>query len=97
LRPSLESIMLRKSVGSMEGERPTCSGCERTPLVGEFLHEIESGALLCGLCLRRLPEQERVPLSSRRVHAGERTLQVAPADARARPVHQDPPSSARAA
>lgn len=76
MRLSLESIMLRKSVGSMEVERPTCSRCERTPLVGEFLHEIESGPLLCGLCLSELPEAERSLLSSRRLHAGERGLQV---------------------
>jgi hypothetical protein len=80
VRPSLESIMLRKSVGSMEVERLTCSGCERTPLVGEFLHEIESGALVCGLCLRELPEAERAPRSSRRLHAGERGLRVVRAD-----------------
>lgn len=77
--PNLESIMLRKSVGSMEVERPMCSGCERTPLVGEFLHEVGSGGLLCGLCLRELPEEQRAPLNSQRLHAGERGIRVQPA------------------
>lgn len=73
--------MLRKSVGSMEVDRPMCSACERTPLVGEFLHEVDPGGLLCGLCLRQLPEEQRAPLSSHRLHAGERGLRVVRAGA----------------
>jgi hypothetical protein len=77
MKPNLQSIMLRKSIGSMKGHRATCSGCGRTPLVGEFLHRLASDELLCGLCLGRLPEPERAPLSSERVRAGERSLAVA--------------------
>ena len=70
--------MLRKSIGSMEDHRSTCSGCERTPLVGEYLHRLESGTLLCGLCLARLPDADRVTVASERVHAAERGLPVTP-------------------
>lgn len=77
MSPDLESIMLRKSIGSMEGDRPTCSRCERTPLVGEFMHRLESDVLLCGLCLSGLPDADRPPVVSERVHAGERSLPVA--------------------
>lgn len=78
MKPSLEAIMLRKSIGSMESDRCTCARCGRTPLPGEFLHRLESERRICGLCLARLPEVERVPLESIRMHAGERTLAVAP-------------------
>jgi hypothetical protein len=78
VEPSLESVMLRNSVGSMESHRPTCSGCGRTPLVGEFLHRLEPERLLCGLCLAQLPESDRLAIASERIHAGERGLRVAP-------------------
>jgi hypothetical protein len=78
MRPSLEEIMLRKSIGSMESDRTTCSGCGRTPLPGEFLHRLESSERLCGLCLAEVPDGDRVPRRSERVGAAERGLSVAP-------------------
>lgn len=77
MKLSLESIMLRKSVGSMEQHRPTCASCGRTPLVGEFIYRLDAHAL-CGLCVTSLPDADRVPLASERVHAGERSLPVGP-------------------
>jgi hypothetical protein len=78
MEPSLESVMLRNSVGSMESHRPTCSGCGRTPLVGEYLHRLEAERFLCGLCLAQVPEADRIPVASERLHAGERSIAVAP-------------------
>lgn len=77
MKPDLESIMLQKSIGSMESDRPTCSRCRRTPLVGEFLHRLGSGKLLCGLCLAGLPEPDQDSVRSERVHAAERSIPVA--------------------
>lgn len=76
MKPNLESIMLQKSIGSMESDRPTCSRCRRTPLVGEFLHRLESGRRLCGLCLAGLPDADRPSVRSERVHAAERSIPV---------------------
>ncbi len=76
MKPSIESLMLRKGIGSMERDRSRCSACGRTPLVGEFLHQIGSGDPICGLCLSELPEPERASLSAQWVRAGERTLAV---------------------
>lgn len=77
MKPDLESIMLRKSIGSMESDRPICSRCRRTPLVGEFLHRLESGRRLCGLCLAGLPDVDPAPVTSERVQAAERSIAVA--------------------
>ena len=74
----LESMMLRNSVGSMETARSTCSHCRRTPLTGERMHRLASEELVCDLCLSGLPEEERTPLSSERMRAGERRIAVAP-------------------
>ena len=79
----------------MEHERATCSGCHRTPLVGEYLHRLATGSFLCGLCLRRLPEAERAAESSERMHAGERSLRVSRAESG--PGRRARESSARAA
>ena len=76
--PDLAAILLRKSVGSLDSNRTTCSTCRRTPLVGERLHEMESGRMLCELCVAALPEKSRKSVRSERVHAGERQLAVAP-------------------
>lgn len=78
MKPSLESIMLRKSIGSMADDRATCARCARTPLVGEIMHRLEQGRFVCGLCLKELPHAEREPLRSERMPAGERSLRVAP-------------------
>jgi hypothetical protein len=74
----LASMILRTSLGALGQHSSTCSECHRTPLAGELLHVFESGDELCSLCLAGLPEPERVPLRSERVHAGERRLAVVP-------------------
>lgn len=78
MRQTFESIMLKKSIGSMRGHRSTCSRCRRTPLAGEYLHRLESGSNVCGLCLSALPVDDRAAVSSERVHAAERALAVEP-------------------
>jgi hypothetical protein len=72
----LASMLLRKSVGSMVSGRSRCSSCERTPLAGELLHELDSGSTMCDLCLAQLPEAERRVVRSERMRAGERHLAV---------------------
>jgi len=71
-------MILRSSLGALGHDRSSCSGCRRTPVAGELLHHFDSGQTLCSLCLGDLPEQERVPVHSERVHAGERRLSVMP-------------------
>lgn len=74
----LASIILRSSLGALGHHRSSCSKCRRTPLAGELLHVFGSGEKLCSLCLAELPEAERAPLHSERVHAAERRLSVIP-------------------
>jgi CRISPR/Cas system-associated protein Cas10 (large subunit of type III CRISPR-Cas system) len=76
--PDLASLLLRNSVRSVVSGRDGCSVCHRSPLVGEALHEMDSGHWLCDLCLAELPEEERRAVRSERVHASERHLPVAP-------------------
>ena len=76
--PDLASILLRKSVGTMRSDRPRCSGCRRSPLVGERLHEMDTGRVLCELCFVALPEDKRRAVRSEIVHASERQLLVVP-------------------
>ena len=76
--PDLANILLRRSVGSLDSGRVPCAGCRRTPLVGERMHEMDSGRVLCDLCLLELPEGDRHAIRTERVHAGERQLPVAP-------------------
>lgn len=47
-------------------------------MAGELMHVFESGKSLCTLCVGRLPEGERAPLRSERIHAAERPLDVVP-------------------
>jgi hypothetical protein len=71
----IASILLRKSVRSKRDDEPRCDDCRRTPLTGELMHVVADDRVLCSLCLKRLPEEERgVP--SRRVHASARPLAV---------------------
>ena len=42
------------------------------------MHELDSGRMVCDLCLAGLPEEHRVAVRSERVHASERRLEVAP-------------------
>ena len=76
--PELAAMFLRKSLGSVAGPRGRCSACQRTPLAGERLHEMDSGRLLCELCLAELPEADRRAVRSERVRASERRLPVEP-------------------
>jgi len=76
--PDLAGILLRKSARSLDSDRTRCATCHRTPLVGERLHEMDTGHLLCDLCVSSLPEGERRAVRSERVRATERHLAVAP-------------------
>ena len=71
-------MLLRRSLATVEAVDSPCAGCERTPLAGEHLHELESGRRLCELCFARLPEEGRVAVRSQRVSASERRLAVVP-------------------
>jgi hypothetical protein len=70
LRKSLQSL---DSLASGEGR---CSECRRFPLPGERLHELDTGRILCELCLGALPEKKRRPVRSERVRASDRPLAV---------------------
>jgi hypothetical protein len=74
----LASIILRHSLRAVENDRSSCSRCHRTPVAGELMHVFEAGHALCSLCLARLPEPERAPLRSERVHVADRRLAVVP-------------------
>jgi hypothetical protein len=74
----LASLILRRSLGALGTSRDSCAGCRRIPVAGELLHVFESGKTLCSLCLADLPEAERSPLRSERVHVGDRRLPVVP-------------------
>jgi len=74
----LASIILRRSIGALGHSRSSCASCRRTPVAGELMHVFESERLLCSLCLAHLPEGERAPLRSERVHVGERRIAVIP-------------------
>ena len=76
--PDLAAMLLRRSVDSLEGGASRCSGCERAPLAGERLHELEGAQLLCDLCFAKLPDERRAGVKSRRVGASERRLAVVP-------------------
>ena len=76
--PDLAGLLLRRSVGSLDSGRACCSRCRRTPLVGERLHEMETGRMMCDLCVTALPEGKRVSVRTERVHAADRHLTVAP-------------------
>ena len=77
--PELSGLLLRKSVGALTSNQECCSGCRRTPLPGERLHEMDTGRVLCELCLLALPEDKRrAAIGSQRVHASELRLTVVP-------------------
>ena len=76
--PDLTAMLLRRSLGAVTPPRERCTKCERTPLAGERLHEMDTGRLLCDLCLVSLPEDDRRAVRSERVHAGEVRLAVVP-------------------
>jgi hypothetical protein len=74
----LASLILRRSLGAVGHNRDTCSRCHRTPVAGELMHTFESDEVLCSLCLASLPETERSPLRSERVHVADLRLAVVP-------------------
>ena len=71
-------MLLRRSLGALAGGGSSCSSCQRTPLAGEKLHELDSGTVLCDLCFGALPEEHRLAVRSQRVGASERRLAVVP-------------------
>ena len=74
----LAAVLRLKAARSHGGPDHTCSGCRRTPLAGELLHELSSHRRVCQLCLQRLPESKRDTIASQRMHASDRPLAVAP-------------------
>jgi hypothetical protein len=74
--PDLDTILLRSSLGSLEPSGASCDRCERTPLPGERMHELDSGRLLCELCFAILPDHHRVAVRSERVRVGGSQLAV---------------------
>jgi hypothetical protein len=76
--PDLGAMLLRSTIDSLPPAGTCCAQCERTPLAGEGLHELDSGRMLCDLCFGDLPEDRRIAVRSERVGAGGRRLAVAP-------------------
>jgi hypothetical protein len=76
--PDLSPILIRSCLGSTGPAGERCGQCRRTPLAGERLHRLDSGAVLCDLCFAALPDERRLAVSSDRVRAGERPLVVVP-------------------
>ena len=69
------STLLRRNARTPD-DSSSCSSCNRVPLAGELVHELESHRLVCQLCLTRLPERKRSTIGSARVHVSERPLAV---------------------
>jgi hypothetical protein len=74
----IASILLRNSLGSLHSDRAQCSGCRRTPLIGELMHVLESGRQVCSLCLSETGGREGEPVRSERVRATDKKLAVVP-------------------
>jgi hypothetical protein len=68
------STVLRRKARPVDTSR--CSSCERVPLAGELMHELESHRVVCELCLTRLPAKKRATIGSARVHVSERPLAI---------------------
>ena len=65
----LEVALLRRGVDertNRSNEFETCSGCHRTPLIGERVYEYADGKVACALCK---PKLDAEPAASRIVHA----------------------------
>ena len=60
----LERALLRKSVGTLAGDRDRCLDCGRTPLLGETVHRYAGGETVCELCrsLRRGEPEHSEPV-----------------------------------
>jgi hypothetical protein len=74
--PDLDAMLVRSSIGALAFYGERCGRCERTPLPGERLHELDGGRMLCDLCFALLPEERRLAVRSERVHASDRRLAV---------------------
>jgi hypothetical protein len=72
------AAILRVKARRRDDDPTRCSTCNRVPLAGELLHELESHRVVCQLCLAQLPESKRATIASKRVHVGERPLAVIP-------------------
>jgi len=72
----MSSLLMRSTLDSLRNDEPRCSRCRRTPLVGEFLHVLESGKRVCSLCLPPVVAREGEPISAELVRSGERRLAV---------------------
>jgi hypothetical protein len=68
--------ILRRKARTRQQDRAHCSSCNRVPLAGEMIHELESRRLVCQLCLDRLPESKRATIGTERVHVAERPLAI---------------------
>jgi hypothetical protein len=56
---ALELALLRRGVGRRDAGQERCSGCRRTPLVGETVYLDGRGAVYCALCRSLEPEPPR--------------------------------------
>jgi len=65
---ALERQLLRRSVMALAEGADRCSGCHRTPLVGEQVHVYDGGRLLCELCRR---ERREAPVRTHAVYGAE--------------------------
>ena len=74
----IASILLRNSLGALHTEQAACSRCRRIPLIGELMHELESGHEVCSLCLGKSGARDGEPVRSVRVRATEKPLAVVP-------------------
>jgi hypothetical protein len=62
--PELELALMRRGIDDRADSSVRCGRCDRTPLVGEQVHEYAK-KLLCDLCRER---EREPPLRSRLVH-----------------------------
>jgi hypothetical protein len=66
----LERFLLRRGVGLLTADRPSCIDCGRTPLVGEQVHLYgRAGDIVCELCR---PLRGESPAASETVRHTER-------------------------
>jgi hypothetical protein len=70
------ATMLRRKARARDLDRKRCASCDRVPLAGELMHELESHRVVCQLCLAELPEAKRATIHSQRVHASDRPLAI---------------------
>ncbi len=61
----------------MRDECLHCSSCRRTPVPGEFVHRLDSGRVVCSLCLAKVSPSKREGAVADRVHAAERHVSAA--------------------